>query len=328
MLVSFTAQAQREYLIDDFSPQYYARIRIEQPTEVSNPGSIAVYDKATGRQLLKVDADPLYFGPDDRVPASPRQRVACREQSLIIHEDFNFDGRKDLALEDGRNGCHGNTTYQVYLATPTGFAHSEPFTQLAECELFQVDAKRQRLSTQRSGAWGYTLEEYAVRGNVPFLVSRFKQDHEHWPFLTETQQTWNGRRLMASVQQLVLLGEEEIICAFALAESKRRVVVFALDSTTLHYALLRPDNSLEFTYPAPGAENARPFTLHQSATGLSLRFQNGSAQYEICETPTGRLTVTARSGAKTRSLTGVAAGRTGSLQPLRTARFENLQAQP
>lgn len=315
--------------MEDLTPRYRARIHIGPDVdEHSKPGWIAVYDKQNGRQLVKVAADPLYFGPDDQVPPRSGQRVAYREQSLIIHADFNFDGRKDLALQDGRNGCHGNTTYQVYLATATGFAHSQPFTDLAECEMFTVDARQQRLRTQRSWGSGYNQEEYAVRDNRPFLVSRYTDDHAQVPFLTETQQTWNGRRLVTTVRREVLLGEEDKICTFQLAESKRRVVIFALDSTMLYYALLRPDDSIEFCYPAPEAENAPPFTLHHSAAGLSLRFQNGSARYEIRETPDGRLAVTAQIGAKTRTMDSAAQGKSGRLRPLLTMELANLTLQP
>ncbi|MCC3160783.1 hypothetical protein LJ737_26335 [Hymenobacter sp. 15J16-1T3B] len=328
LLASFTAHAQREYLIDDFSPLYVARIHVDSDT--SGVGWIAVCDQ-TKQALIKLESTELYVEPDYQVAGAAVARIPYAEQNWLISKDFNFDGRPDLAIQDGHNSCRGNVSFQVYLATPTGFAHNEAFTDLAQsyCGMFEVDAERKRISVQQTGSWGGETTQFSVRSNNElFLVSSYREDQSHGPFVMYSREEWNGRRMVSTEwQELYPSGEEEI-CSFQLAENGKRVVIFAVDSTTLYYALLRKDESVEFSYPALRSEKAPPFTLHNTKAGLSLRFQNGSARYEIRETAGGALTVTARIGTKTRDLAGAASGKKGSLKPLLTMDLDNLTRQP
>ncbi|TLM88362.1 XAC2610-related protein [Hymenobacter jeollabukensis] len=327
LLAGFRVQAQHEYLIDDFSPQYVARIHVDNDT--SGVGWIAVYDQ-TKQALIKLESTELYVEPDYRRPGAAATRLPYAEQNWLISKDFNFDGRKDLAIQDGHNSCRGNVSFQVYLATPTGFAHSEAFTDLAQnyCGMFEVDAARKRISVQQTGSWGGEETQFSVRNNELMVVSRYREDQSQDPFVTYSREEWNGRRLVSTEwRELYPSGEEEI-CSFQLAENGKRVVLFARDSTTLYYALLRKDESVEFSYPALQAEGAQPFTLHKTGNGLILRFQNGSARYEIRETAGGALLVTARIGAKTLNMSGAEQGKKGSLKALLTAELENLTRQP
>lgn len=61
----------------------------------------------------------------------------------MIYEDFNFDGKNDFAIMDGRFSCYGGPSFQVYLATANGFRHSPEFTRLAQeyCGMFEVNPK-------------------------------------------------------------------------------------------------------------------------------------------------------------------------------------------
>ncbi|RAK66132.1 XAC2610-related protein [Hymenobacter edaphi] len=327
LLASLTARAQQEYLIDDFSSQYVARIHVDNDT--SGVGWIAVYDQ-TKQPLIKLESTELYVEPDYQRPGAAVARIPYAEQHWLISNDFNFDGRPDLAIQDGHNSCRGNVSFQVYLATPTGFAHNEAFTDLAQsyCGMFEVDAERKRISVQQAGSWGGEETQFSVRNNELFVVSRYREDQSQDPFVTYSREEWNGQRLVSTEwQELYPSGEEEI-CSFRLAENGKRVVLFARDSTTLYYALLRKDESVEFSYPALQAAEALPFTLHNAKAGLSLRFQNGSARYEIRETAGGALSVTARIGVKTLQLTGAVAGRKGSLRPLLRQPLDNLTVQP
>ncbi|RTQ45388.1 hypothetical protein EJV47_24930 [Hymenobacter gummosus] len=326
LLGGFTARAQQEFTIDDFSSDYVARIHVDTLFR----GWVGVYDQKTKRQLVRVASADLSEGLDGNLLGSSGARLPYAEQHVLISGDFNFDGRPDLAIQEGRNSCHLNPSFKVYLATPAGFAHSEEFSYLAQayCGMFGVDAERQRLSVQQMGHWGQESVEFSVRDNKPFRISSSREDQSQYPFVRYSQEEWNGSRLVSRAWRELELGPGEAICAFPLVESGKRVVLFVLDSRVLCYALLRRDDSVEFNYPTLLAEEAPPFTLHQTGSGLSLRFQNGAARYEIRETPAGQLTVTARFGAKTRQLTGAATRKTGSLRPLLTMQLDNLTLPP
>lgn len=330
LLVGFAGRAQQQYTVDDFSPLYYAKIHVAQPQEVFSPGWIRIYDKKTGRELLKVESEELAVTLHEGQPKSNVQQLPYGEQSVIISEDFNFDGRPDLAIEDGQNSCYHGPSYQVFLATATGFRADSAFTRLAQeyCGMFRVDAERKRLSTMtKSGCCWHEYAEFAVRQNAPFLVRRTEESAEQFPFLTTTEETWNGKKLVRTVARRLALDEDvHIICAFRTAENGKRVLLFSFGEA-LYYALLRPDETVEFSYPTPRTEEEQPFTLRKAGTGLSLHFENGPARYEIREAA-GKLTLTAQAGAKTLTLTSAATGRKGSLRPLLTTKLVNLAVQP
>jgi uncharacterized protein YndB with AHSA1/START domain len=332
-LSSRAARAQQEFIVADFAPGYYGRIRIEQPAEVFSPGWVAIYDKKTDRQILKVESEELALGLSEADSTATARPLPYREQSLIISQDFNFDGRPDLAIQDGQNSCYHGPSFQVFLATATGFRPDSAFTRLAQeyCGLFQVDAKSRKLSVStKSGCCWHEYSEFVVRNGAPFLVKRVEDDLMGFPFGTSTEQTWNGQRMVTKTSRYLAAdeGNTRTVCSFRLAENGKTVVLFTTDNVQLYYALLRKDETLEFAYPAASAEEPKPFVLRKSAAGISLRFSNGAAQYEIREAADGRMTVMARAGGKTLNLTGVARGRKGSLRPLLTAKLANVTGQP
>lgn len=332
LLVGFAARAQQEFRVDDFSPLYYAKIHLAQPQEVFSSGWISIHDRKTDRQLLKVTSEELAVELHEGQPKSNVQQLPYGEQSVIISADFNFDGRLDLAIEDGQNSCYHGPSYQVFLGTAAGLRPDSAFTRLAQeyCGMFRVDAKRRRLSTMtKSGCCWHEFSEFEVRQNAPFLVRRVEESAENYPFLTITEETWNGKKLVGTVKRRLALDDADVqlLCAFRLAENGKRVLLFSFNDA-LSYALLRPDETVEFSYPTPQAEAQPAFTLRQVGADLSLRFQNGTARYEIRETAAGQQTVTAQAGGKTLNLTGTAAGRKGSLKPLLTTKLENLAVQP
>ncbi|OON67243.1 XAC2610-related protein [Hymenobacter sp. CRA2] len=330
---ALTAHAQEEFTVNDFSPSYYGKIHIEQPTEVFSPGWVAIYDKKTRKQVIKVESEELAVELHEGQPKSNVKQLPYGEQSVIISEDFNFDGRKDLAIEDGQNSCYHGPSFQVYLATATGFQLSEAFTRLAQeyCGMFQIDAKAKKLSVStKSGCCWHEYSEFVVRAGAPFLVKRVEEDLMQFPFGINTEETWDGRRMVKKTTRFLATegGNTQEVCSFPLVENGKTVVLLTTDNTQLYYVLLRKDETLEFVYPTDGTEEPQPFTLRKSAAGLSLRFSNGAAQYEIREAADGHMTVTARAGTKTLNLTAAAKGKKGSLQPLLTAKLENVTVQP
>ncbi|RSK33892.1 XAC2610-related protein [Hymenobacter metallilatus] len=330
LLVCGTARAQRTYLVDDFSPAYFGKIYLADTAAVFNPGWVAVYDRKTRRQVLKVASEELALSLHHGRALANVQELPYGEQSLIISEDFNFDGRQDLALEDGQNSCYHGPSFQVYLATPTGFAHSAAFTRLAQeyCGMFRTDARARRLSTMtKSGCCWHEVAEYVVKNNAPFQVHRVEEDMMQYPFGTITEETWNGQRTVTHTRQTVDLAANnvQVLGSAPLPETHRRIVLFTTDGTTLHYALLRPDGTVEFRYPGPGTDEA-PFELTCGLAVTTLKFRNHGAVYRFRETAATPVALEVQNGPAKRVLYTPDSTR-AFLQPLRTLPLENVRKQ-
>ena len=322
------AMAQQTYRVENFSPAYFGRIYIADTSSVFSPGWIAIYSRKTHRQVLRVESEELALNLHNGTALANIQELPYGEQSLIISKDFNFDGRPDLALQDGQNSCYHGPSFQVYLATATGFVHSAAFTRLAQeyCGLFQVDAKARRLRTMtKSGCCWHEYAEYTVRNNAPFQVHRVEEDMMQYPFGTTTEETWNGQRTVTRRSQIVDLTADNVrvLGTAPLLETQKRAVLLVTDSTTLHYVLLRPDNTVEFHYPGPGTDDA-PFELVDTPAGTTLQFTNRGAVYQFRETAAAPLVLEVQSGPVRRVLHTPAATRP-LLPPLRAMQLENLR---
>src|SRR5687768_4382168 len=97
-----SSSAQETFVVDDFSDRYNARMFISDTKEVFSPGWIAVFDKKSQKQIIKVTSEELSFDLEDGKVVSNIKELPYGEQSLIMFEDYNFDGLKDLALMDGQ----------------------------------------------------------------------------------------------------------------------------------------------------------------------------------------------------------------------------------
>jgi len=56
-------------------------------------GAIVIYDKKTGREVIKVSSDELAFDhPADGKVAANIKELPYGEQSVIMYDDFNLTG--------------------------------------------------------------------------------------------------------------------------------------------------------------------------------------------------------------------------------------------
>ncbi|WP_139923618.1 hypothetical protein [Hymenobacter sp. DG01] len=329
LLAAYPSWAQQTYLVDDFSPSYFGKIYIQDTAEVFSPGWVAIYDKKTKKEVVKVESEELALSLHNGKAQSNIQEVPYGEQSLIISEDFNFDGRLDLAIEDGQNSCYHGPSFQIYLNLPTELKHSQAFTDLAQdyCGMFQVDAKTKRLYTStKSGCCWHQDSEFIIRNGEPFLVRQVEMDMMRFPFQTTTTTTWSGTRMVQTTSQELYLEDESIrvVCSFQVVGNGKQAVLFTTDNgLMLYYALLRKDGQLEFTYPEFGAETDK-FTI-QVASGITkLRFANKSAQYTVQQAASGALSIQVKVGGRVVELREQLGTRKGSLQPLLKLKPENL----
>ncbi len=167
------------YTIEDFSDEYYGKMKVENPEKVFSKGWVAIYDKKSNKEIIKVNSDELAFTLHDGKIKSNILQLPYGEQSNVIYKDFNFDGINDFAIMDGQKSCYHGPSFKVYLGTNGTFIYNEDFTKLAQqyCGMFNVNYEKKEINTMfKSGCCWHEYSDFKVINNIPQLVSKYTED--------------------------------------------------------------------------------------------------------------------------------------------------------
>ncbi|OUM09480.1 hypothetical protein BW686_01530 [Pseudomonas syringae] len=281
---AFEQSPRETYTVQDFSDRYRATLDISAGGDVFRPGVISVYDKASGAELLRVRSDELVLGTDPKtgkVKANVHE-LPYGEQSVLIYQDFNFDGIKDLALMDGQNSCYHGPSYQVFLGTSGGFRHSDSFTQLAQnnCGLFSVDEKARKIETMtKDGCCWHQMSTYTVRDGEPVLETQTVLDHTGGSGLPTETVSRNQNGKMTHTTRIVWEedGQREILLSFRLAPSGKQIVLFRSGAASpVFYAAVDSKSQVGLLFPQAEGEQ-----LKYDAASHVLSFVRGDTAYRI-----------------------------------------------
>lgn len=324
---AFAAAAHRTYTFQNFSDRYTATLEIQDNDEVFRPGIVRIHDAKGGALVVEVRSDELVLDTADGQAKTNVHELPYGEQSLIVADDFNFDGIPDLAVMDGQFGCYHGPSYQVYLGTATGLAHDDALTALAQdnCGLFQVDRTAKQLSTMtKSGCCWHAFSTYAyVNGELEEIHHAEEDATGDAPGVIATSgwDTRQGKRVEFSRKQWV--GDQDdqllVLMSFKLSPSGKRIVLYADKSVgRLYYASLQ-GGTVALLYP----QDEGGFDYSPKADRLS--FQHGDTGYAVIgPRGAGGLHMEVSVRGKTTKLTADAASLQGGLTALQDASLDNL----
>ncbi|WP_156286314.1 XAC2610-related protein [Oceanivirga salmonicida] len=145
----------------DFSDEYKALINIvEKEKSDENSFDIWIVDKKTNKKIIKTQAI-IYSNYDF--------------SNFIIYKDFNFDGKKDLAIINTGNVSNDDNGYKIYLKIKDKFEYNAPLTALTEdyLHMFEVDYKKKRLYINNSRSFYHAYKYFELKNNKPQLVEYF-----------------------------------------------------------------------------------------------------------------------------------------------------------
>lgn len=325
----------REYPIGYFADEFRATVAVEDSSDVFRPGTVSVFARRTGKRLLQVQSSELAFEVNDGRVAPNVKEVPYGRQSVLIYEDFDFDGRPDLAIMDGQNSCYHGPSFQVFLRRGATFVKSAAFTRLAQeyCGMFGVDPAAKRLSAMtKSGCCWHQFDSFQVIDGAPRLLESVVESQVEVSSAYLRRET-SGRRTM---REYLLLPPEQagsrLLLAFDLAGPRRRhVEVFASDGLLDYALVVGPDRRVELSYQLHvlgNSEPRNPVSEHRFSwderTG-QLSFQSASYRYVIHDAP-GRLGVSVQGHGRPLFMPAVAKTRNGTLRGLEAHDFENVEA--
>lgn len=273
------------------SDKYYGLVYVEDQDEVFSPGWITINEVGTDKELIRVISEELAvdYTPDGKVKINVRE-LPYGEQSVIIYDDFNFDGVNDFAIEDGQNSCYHGPSFQIYLAdNKNGFKHSPGFTELAQayCGMFDYDADAKVIKTMtKSGCCWHQFNKFEVVNNEPELVNKeeISMTTSGCFYRIDSSEKVNGK--IKNSTNFMLTDDPEAFFTFKIAKNEKEVLLFScLDN--LQYVLLAKDGKVEFTYPLiyEIEEKKHPdFIVYKDASNLSdewIEFSNKDTVYRI-----------------------------------------------
>lgn len=297
----------KQYKIEDFSEDYYALITPMSAEDIEAEDSsevdsiITVIDAKSKRTLIRQTAwiDLEYelgnsqeLGLGDTISANIVS-LPYGEHSVLIYDDFNFDGQKDLAIKDGRYGCYGGTSYQIYLKEGNTFKHSESFTDLAHgnCGFFNIDEDQKTLHTMtKSGAAWHEYSTYKIIDNKPVAVHIVEEEGNNRGLFSITESTRvDGRMVVESYEMLPMYrydepesdGTSPHVYMFDLVNGKKMVLDrdYGSEGDRLYYAFANKDGRIELLYDGQFAYDRKNKTL--SFTNKLVRYQVNSQGIKV-----------------------------------------------
>jgi hypothetical protein len=319
--------SQTVFTVDNFSKTYYGKILIQDTSEVDSKGWIAIYERKTNKQIIKVMSDDLFLELHEGKAVANIRSLPYGEQSLIMYDDFNFDGRKDFAISDGQNSCYHGPSFKIYLASENGFIYSKDFTRLAQeyCGMFDVHPAQKRIFTMtKSGCCWHEYSEFMVKNNKPKLIIR-ETEKVDLPYSTSTLETWNADKKTTKSIQTIDTSQEgiKVILSFSIPDNNKQIILFNINDRTLNYALVKKDSSVEFSYPGKTEYKQRDFVFDSTLNNLSVTFKNTKVEYKIYETQNS-VGIIINVDGKSHDWIGNLNTKTGSLSKLREIRLDNV----
>ncbi len=311
---------QKTYEVQDFSNDYYGKVFLENPSEVFSPGWVAIYQKKTNKRLIKVDSEELVGDTEDGKIKANIKELPYGEQSVIIYEDFNFDGIKDFAVMDGQNSCYHGPSFQIYLGGKTkgNFVLNKNFTRLAQeyCGMFQVDPKEKKISTMtKSGCCWHQFSEYIVINNEPKAVKIVEDDAMGFPFITTSTEIWDGKKMLKTSVRTIDFGESEskTLFSFKTKNGGNEIVLFS-NENQLNYIFINKNGNIDFAFPRDSEEENPTFRLNSKENPPTLSFTNKGVIYKIYETENEKTGVQVNANGKLSDISGDLNSKKGSLR--------------
>ena len=180
--------AQETFKIANASRHYDLMVQVEAgggernlPNVSSGAARVSLYRKGAkspfqilNLENVEIDKDQTAYNPE----INKKLRKLYDDEYSFIFGDFNFDGKEDLAICNGRNGGYGAPSYNVFLynSGSSKFVENKRLSRLTEetcLGLFFVDPqKRQLITFSKSGCCYHETRRYRVANNRPVLVEK------------------------------------------------------------------------------------------------------------------------------------------------------------
>lgn len=314
LLMPFFATSQQSFDLMDFSDDFTGKIIVDDNQEnfdLETNCTLNIYQKKSGKLVFSKPAFYSEYDMEDSKVKSNIKEIPYGEQSILIYEDFNFDGKEDIALRTGNYSCYGGPSFEIYLAEKNGFAYNESFTELGSnyCGMFTVDDEKKQLHTMtKSGCCWHQFSTYVVENNQVVPIEIIEESYSGFLVDYSVQKRINGKMVTSTHQEFAQNNEPEFTMIFE--NGKKMHLMGIYGDEHLAYIFTNAEDVVELFMDAD-------FTYNKANQTVS--FTNENTLYSI--TPKG---ITIKDGSKMYHLNKVKQT-TGSFNNLKWNAFSNVQ---
>ncbi len=192
-LCATPAFGQHLVTLDSVSKNFTFTIDLSAPPDQTDPnngfegvpGKVLISRKGEAKPFqvlnlksIQINATQLAYNPT----IDTTERVLYDTEYSVVVEDFNFDGKEDLAICNGRHGGYGAPSYNVFLFNEKAgrFIRNLGLSRLTTnvyLGLFFPDSKTRRLAAySKSGCCYHETEYYRVVNDRPVMVEKLIVD--------------------------------------------------------------------------------------------------------------------------------------------------------
>lgn len=272
--LSFLEINAQTYHIKDFANEYSAEIVTNKDNAETQ--ALRIIENQTQKTLIKENVRLDEY--DFENTKSNIQELPYGHQSIIIYDDFNFDGQKDIAIKYGNESCYGGPSYYVFLKLKNQFVRSAEFTDLAQnyCGFFSVEKEKKQLHTMtKSGCCWHQYSDFIVKNNKPLLIHQVEEslNNSGLYFEQSIMDSKNGKQTTSYKNYLVNDEDlqDKVLVSYDLLNGKKMNLLLS-DNNQIYYFLCKTDDETELIYGEK---------FYFSKKENSLSFGNSSAYYSI-----------------------------------------------
>ncbi|WKW46377.1 hypothetical protein P3875_11470 [Myroides sp. JBRI-B21084] len=277
LLFPLFINAQTSYELTNFSDSYFAKIidTTNENSEVETNCLLKIYLKNNNKLIFSA---PAFYSDADlegsKIKSNIKQ-IPYGEQSILIFEDFNFDGTKDIALRTGYYSCYGGPSFAIYLATKNSFVYNESFTELGSnyCGMFTVDTEKKQLSTMtKSGCCWHQYSTYVVEKNQVIPIEIIEESYSGVFVDYSIKKRVNGKMTESTYKEFPTENKPEFTIIFE--NGKKMHLMSIYGNEHLGYVFTNAKNVVELFIDAD-------FTYNK--TNQTVSFKNGNTTYIVSE---------------------------------------------
>ncbi|MGO4710403.1 hypothetical protein AB4Y90_15130 [Chryseobacterium sp. 2TAF14] len=238
----------QNYKITDFSKDLYATITTK--TKDKSSQTLKVFGLKNKKPLIieEVHLDEYDF----KSTKSNIAEIPYGHQSIIIYDDFNFDGKKDIALKYGNESCYGGPSYTVYLYQNNSFVENSDFSDLAQnyCGFFQVDQSKKQIHVMtKSGCCWHQYSDFIIKNGDPFLIKQSEEELNISGLYFETSvKEWKNKYITYKYKTIAAdIISDYILVSYTL-ENNKRMYLIKTENNNLYYFFTKKNGDIELMY--------------------------------------------------------------------------------
>lgn len=276
-ICSINVYGQTEYLINDFSDKFYAKILIDTnwTENLNESGDIIIIRKEDNKEIIEqffTDSHASFF--QEAKSDSTGLVMTINNNDVLNYNDVNFDGKKDLIILD-RNG-NNHYFYSVYINKDSTFVYDSLFSEANSYFDREIDTINKTIYTSNHNGYNFSGTYFRIKDGAIISYSKSNSEVSYsLPFVEIiTTEIFEDKKYVKSFEQTInsdfYTERINTILSFKLIDSNRNVQLYSIDNHRLYFVFTKDERIIEFYFPDEDATLEQFFQIKKAANELSF----------------------------------------------------------